>query len=909
MGVRLKTFLLLTIAGIISIVFYVYWYSSAEHKRMEKQFLQLAENYSYAFYAELNSVEERMLQLAMFTANDDQVRHLMQAASAAVEAEGGDAGGEHAAAIRYKLFTHLHSSMEQLQLNFDIVTLHFHLTPGALSFLRFHNPDEMGDRLDAVRPMIVTAGSKQKPVTGLEIGRRFAGIRAAAPICVASQVNGKKKCVGVVEFGTPIDSLLKGLRANRHWLNAAAFLNDASLKQDMVPQTYAKAADTLSITTSAGERLHLSATTSEQIEDFLQLSDVKSGFAGQQNFRFTRAGKVYNAAVLPLDDFTAEHDWKKPAVGRVLIWQDITPRIAQHKENVTSLIWYGVFLFFALEGCIYLGLYIVSSKLKQEIEHQRQLERVSGKALEAVSSLGHVEQQPQLQLNRILQDQLKDAVDQLGAELGMFLSADREEGEFRVLAVSDMLWTTEKSAGKYVQARNKLMQQGYVPLKMQDNILVQAMVEGKIRVLEPSECKSEIIPFLPEGHPSIKNGILIPIRIADTTLGLLVLANGEREFGSKEQIVAKAYAGAAALLMQSDLREVERLSALETARVKEELFRNLNHELRTPLNTINAMGEKLAGTQLDSIQKHRLGQICQATRRLRNLIEEVLLLTGLDTQDKTKMHIEPFRPCAMLASIATEFDTKAQERGIELRYECDKGLPARFNGDSEKIGMLLRQLVGNAIKFSRDAEVLLSMKNIGETPASAVDKKVFYTLRFNVIDHGIGIAKEQQELIFEPFYQCDASRTREYEGAGLGLSVARKFATLLGSRIQFESEIGVGSSFYFDLDLTPSTSGQAEAAKATSNTDTQAENAEERLEAGDEAQLLELLRKLQAPLLDSRPQPCKSIAAELESREWPRPFGPEVDKLIRCMDKYRYPEALDIVEKLRIRLEQNTHGA
>jgi len=904
MGVRLKTFLLLTIAVIVSMVTYVCWYTNAEQRRMEEELLDLAENYSYAFYAELKSVRERMLQLALFTANDDHVKELMAAGASAVKEEGGGAGGVRAAEIRRQLYRHLHSGIKELALNFDIVTLHFHLTQGALSFLRFHAPKEMGDRLDDVRPMIVAAGREQQSYSGFEIGRYFAGVRAAVPIFAPADEQGAEECIGVVEFGTPIDSLLKGLQANRPWLNAAAFMYDAALQHDMVPEIYAAATRARSITTSGGRTLQLSATTSAQIDAFLPLSVFKAGLSGSQNFRFTRDGKAYNAVVLALDNFAAQRNWKNPGVGKVVIWQDVSGRITQYKDTVTSLIWYGIFLFLVLEGCIYVALYIVSSKLKKELEHQRQLERVSGKALAAVGNIGQVEQQPQLQLHHILQEQLRDAVKQLGAEMGMFVSARQADGQYRILALSDMVWSTVQGGGRYARARTQLMQQGYIPMKMKDTALVQALETGEMQVLEHADCSRDIIPFLPEGHPRIDNGILVPVKVADTTLGLLVLANRGREFGTKEQIVAKAYAGAAALLMHSDLREVERLSAIETARVKEELFRNLNHELRTPLNTINAMSKKLAETKLDPIQGHGLKQITEAARRLTHLIGEVLLLAELDTEEKANIHIAPFRPSALLSSITAEFEAKAREHGIKLYCSWDEDLPPRFNGDSDKIAAILRQLVGNAIKFSRDAEVRVTLKQVTAPPDSAHRKTDPCTLRFAVTDHGIGIAEEQHELIFEPFYQCDTSRAREYEGAGLGLSVAHKLALILGSEIKLKSEVGGGSTFYFDLNLTPSTSEQ-EPATRTADQKHVAEGKQQEPEPGDEAQLLELLHELEEPLIHSRPQPCNAVAATLEAISWPVSIASEVDKVVEFMDKYRYPEALDVVHRLQIQLEEH----
>lgn len=904
MGVRLKTFLLLTVAVIVSIVSYVCWYSNAEKRRLQHELLSLTENYSYAFYAELKSVRERMLQFALFTANDAHIQHLIAAGAKAVAEEGGGAGGVRAAAIRQKLYTHLSSSIEHLARDFNIVTLHFHLTPGALSFLRFHTPEEMGDRLDEVRPMIVAVGREEKAFSGFEVGRYFAGVRGAAPIFAPAGENGAEKCVGVVEFGTPIDTLLQGLHSSRPWLNAAAFVFDASLKRDMVTKTYAASTNTPFITTSAGMRLQMSATTSAQIESFLPRADFNVGLSRAQNFRFSSAEASYNAAVLPLDDFASQQNSKIPAVGRVVVWQDISSRIAQYQDTLASLIRYGVFLFFALEGCIYLGLYLVSTKLRDELEYQRQLERVSGKALEAVSSLRQVEQQPHLQLHHILQEQLRDAVAQLDAEMGMFLSARQADGTLRVLALSDMAWSTAQSGDHYAQARNQLMQQGYLSLRRADNFLIQIMDAGREHILERSDFTREIIPFLPEGHPGIDNGILVPIKVGASSLGLLVLVNGARGFGTKEQIIAKAHAGAAALLMHSDLREVERLSAIETARVKEELFRNLNHELRTPLNIINAMSHKLAEQKLDAIHAHGLKQITEAARRLTHLLEEVLLLAGLDTGERTQKQVVPFRPAALLAGMAAEFETKARERGLELRCSWDEDLPARFNGDSEKIGAILRQLVENAIKFSRDAEVSLRVQDV--TPASRAEHSntASYTLRFAVTDHGIGIAPEQHERIFEPFYQCDTSRAREYEGAGLGLSVARKLAAILGSEVKVESGVGAGSTFYFDLDLTPDISKQSTSMRAADAMSVPEDKQPKRqLDRGDKAQLLELLHKLEHPLTHSRPRPCSAIAASLAEKHWPRVVASEVDKLVNLIDKYRYPEALEIFHRLQSQVE------
>jgi signal transduction histidine kinase len=382
----------------------------------------------------------------------------------------------------------------------------------------------------------------------------------------------------------------------------------------------------------------------------------------------------------------------------------------------------------------------------------------------------------------------------------------------------------------------------------------------------------------------------------------MVLANRERGFGAREQIVARAYAAAAALLMHSDLREVERLSAMETARIKEELFRNLNHELRTPLNVINGMCQNLAETNLDALQTHRLRQISAAAERLTHLMEEVLLLAGLDGDDRVKLKCTPFRPQALIHSLIRDFERFACERGIEIKCECDDKLRTVFNGDSEKISLILRQLLGNAIKFSRDAEVLVTLEDLSETRAGGGNGREKCTLRFSVTDHGIGIAPEQHELIFEPFYQCDPSRVREYEGAGLGLSVARKLGAILGTEIKLHSEVGVGSTFYFDLTLECAGADQS----ATAPDPVSSPQTDQRscaTPSGTERELQELLSELEEPLLHSRPRLCNALVTRIEARNWPAWLAPQVDSVLHCMHKYRYPEALDLVHQLQIRLD------
>ena len=910
MNVRRKTFSLLSVVVIVSIITYIWWYSHNEYRRLQRDFLSLAENYTYAFHAEFDSVRDRMLQLAMFTANDDRVQQLMSAAGYAVTEEGGGEGGVEAARIRRELFAHLSSGMQQLSIHFNIVALHFHLMPEVVSFLRFHQPAVMGDPLKDLRPMIVAVGREKQPLTGFETGLYFSGIRAAVPIFAPDTESGAHQCVGVVEFGIPMKNMLAELHADRPWLEAALLLDDEYLRTTLVPEKYAEFSGK-DYVLNAGKRLSLTATTAAQITDFLQRKDFKQRFLQFQSFMFSDAGVTYNAVAIPLNDFAAEHIPGRQPVGAAVVWHDVSTRVAAYRQMIHNLILYGVFLFLALEAFIYLGLYLVSAKLKDELEHQRRLERVSGRALEAVSTIGLVEQQPQVQLSRILQDQLNDAVRQLNVELGMFISSGVTPEKCRIIAVSEMVWSNSRGTREYNHARNLLLQQGYVPIHLGESVLSGYLREGTLVSLDEDQCNALVKPILPPGHPHIRNLLFVPVQVGAVQLGALILANSYKGFEHREQIVAQAYAAAAALLMHSDLREVERLSAIEAARIKEDLLRNLSHELRTPLNVIHGMSRNLNETRLDDMQQHYISQVRSATQRLIHLTEEVLFLTELDSDVNTGVEPQRFRPEALLQGVADEFKAQANARGIALRISCSNSLPSELEGDTPKIIIVLRQLLDNAIKFSRNNEVVMAVEDV----ASDVTSGKGVTVRFALTDHGIGVAPEQQETIFEPFYQCDTSRVREYEGAGLGLSVAQKVCTILGTSIRLESSIGVGSTFYFDLvlhavadnALTPA--AQTQEALCTDASITAKPEAEAVPAGvkhnGSVEELLALLHRLEEPLLYSRPQPCNEIALRLKSNAWPEWLAGDVDELLGHMSRYRYAQALEMVHRLQMQLESH----
>jgi len=235
-------------------------------------------------------------------------------------------------------------------------------------------------------------------------------------------------------------------------------------------------------------------------------------------------------------------------------------------------------------------------------------------------------------------------------------------------------------------------------------------------------------------------------------------------------------------------KALERVS--ELSQLKANFIANISHELRTPLTHIKGYIELLVSESLGPItdeQKHALQVSQQSSGRLEGLIED-LIMVSLASRGEMSIKLDN-TDIRRIASLAVKgFVGKAKDRGINLSPEIDDDLPL-VQGDGQKIGWALSQLVDNAIKFtSTGGSVTVSVMREGEN-----------LVVVSVIDTGIGIAHNRLTEIFEPFHQLDGSSTRHYGGTGLGLSLVRQIIEAHGSMIDVQSVEGHGSTFKFPL--------------------------------------------------------------------------------------------------------------
>jgi len=274
-----------------------------------------------------------------------------------------------------------------------------------------------------------------------------------------------------------------------------------------------------------------------------------------------------------------------------------------------------------------------------------------------------------------------------------------------------------------------------------------------------------------------------------------------RNLGEKLSRLAEKHAQDASAL-RSHARELE-----ESNRYKSEFLANVSHELRTPLNSILLLSKMLANnrSELPEESVRQAQVIHDAGDDLRTLIDTILDLSRIEA-GKVALKTKPVKLRGLLDNLLELMHPQFVEKGLELKVRIDPDAPATLVTDHEKLRQILVNFLSNALKFTERGQVTIGLsRNQGPDSGS-------YPAAISVTDTGIGIPEDKRALVFEAFKQVDGSTSRRYGGTGLGLTISRELARLIGARIELQSSAGDGSTFTLLLPLAVPDSATAQAA-------------------------------------------------------------------------------------------------
>jgi PAS domain S-box-containing protein len=222
---------------------------------------------------------------------------------------------------------------------------------------------------------------------------------------------------------------------------------------------------------------------------------------------------------------------------------------------------------------------------------------------------------------------------------------------------------------------------------------------------------------------------------------------------------------------------------------KSSFLARMSHEIRTPMNGVLGMTELLLETGLTSTQRKYAETVQRSGKNLLGIINDLLDFSKIEA-GKLELEHADMDLRATIEDIVDLLAERAHAKGLEIACSIPPELPTQVRGDPLRLGQVLTNLLGNAIKFTDEGSIVIRVASVDETPSNV-------TMRFDVTDTGVGISPEAQSRIFDEFAQADGSTTRKHGGSGLGLAISRQLVGMMGGAIHVESALGAGSTFWF----------------------------------------------------------------------------------------------------------------
>lgn len=271
-------------------------------------------------------------------------------------------------------------------------------------------------------------------------------------------------------------------------------------------------------------------------------------------------------------------------------------------------------------------------------------------------------------------------------------------------------------------------------------------------------------------------------------LVLLVIYNLTGHYNSYQQIAQARNES----IINSELVVLKNLELEERERFKNAFIRNFSHELRNPLTSIISITKLLEGSKLNNEQSQMVDFLKESNTNLKLLLDDIMSISMI-ASGKLQLRNKIFSLISLLELIDFTYRSKTNAGAIRFKMDYDKKIPEFIEGDRLRVFQVLTNLLDNALKFTEEGTITLNV-SLNQKRANKV------SLRFEVSDTGVGIPSEKTNAIFESFIQLESEGKKE--GAGLGLSIVKGLVGLMGSEVHVKSELGKGTTFYFDITLT-----------------------------------------------------------------------------------------------------------